>query len=210
MSIINTRTRDVPINSYQINNYDISLQQHLNVHNPGVVYQMNPVKEDIQNAALFRYAIPPMEKAACLNTDMRPRDTRHDLLGVNDCERIKNNSVVNEDDDVNMRERLNTENTYFRNNQECNIDPFIPSWGKYSSSINIESDMKNIFRKTSCDGENIYVPSSNSVMYSKMAMKPDSTLISGHVAFKEQERMFGSVSRFFMEDTRQTRMGVNH
>jgi hypothetical protein len=200
---MNTRINtSVPINNYQIHNYDISLHQHLNLYKPGVVFQMNPVKEDIQNKEQFNYSIPILETPLCLKIDMRPRDTRHDLLGLNDCERIKN-SLNNENAHNNIQQL-----DIIHKNQECDINPFVPSWNKYSSSINTESDMKNIFRKISCESENIYIPSSNSVMYSKLAMPRDSTLLSGHVALKEQERLFGTISRVFMEDTRQTRMGV--
>jgi hypothetical protein len=67
--------------------------------------------------------------------------------------------------------------------------------------------MKNIIRKISCDENSVYMPSTNSVMYSKAPMQKDSTLESGYIAIKTQEATTGRVSNFFMEDTRQTRMG---
>lgn len=182
------------MNSYQINNYNIQTNMEKNVYRPGTVFIRETVKEDIQNSVMFNYSIPKLQHPPCLTVDMRPQETRHDLLGVNMCDTL--------------REKYSNKPTSFINNAPCLMDPFIPSWNKYSASINLESDMKNVFRKRSCDENSVYMPSTNSMMYSKATMPKDSTMESGYYALKEQEVKHGHVSRVFMEDTRQARMGT--
>jgi hypothetical protein len=189
-------------NNYQINNYNIDNYKksfNSNIDRPGVVLQQQNIKEDEQNKLLFDYAIPKPPQPACLNIDMRPQETRHDLLGINICDNIRN--------------KYSNTNTYSNNDLKmglqhnaCSIDPFIPSWVKYSASINNESDLKNIFRKKSCDPNSVYIPSSNSVMYSKEGMPSDNILNSGYNVLLQQENK-DVYPNFFMEDTRQERMG---
>lgn len=194
-SINNTQ---LPFNNSMINNYVIPTNDAIHLQRPGVVFNQEPVKEDIQNKAMFSYRIPKTENQPCLNIDMRPQETRHDLLGVNMCDRLRN-THANTDDGWSV--------DYSRYTSPCPIDPFIPSWNKYSASINTESDVKNVFRKVSCDENSVYMPSTNSVMYSKAAMQPDSTMESGYYVIKTIEETTGRVPDFFIEDTRQTRMG---
>lgn len=195
-SINNTQN---PLNNYMINNYVIPANDSLHLQRPGVVFSQEPVKEDIQNRAMFSYRIPKINSQPCLNVDMRPQETRHDLLGVNMCDRLRN-TYANTDNGLNM--------DHHRLVGHCQIDPFIPSWNKYSASINTESDVKNVFRKVSCDENSVYMPSTNSVMYSKAAMQQtDSTRETGYYVTKKIEEQTGRVPDFFIEDTRQVRMG---
>lgn len=188
----------VPLNNYRINNYTLEFNDGRHLYKPGVVLMTQNTKEDIQNRQLFQYSIPKIENASCLNVDMRPQETRHDLFGTNVCDVLRNKYVNPETED-----RIYTTAT-----TECNIDPFVPSWNRYMLSINLESDMKNVFRKISCDESALYIPSTNSVMYSKAPMKRDNTIESGYYVNQACERNNGRTPNFFMEDTRQTRMGL--
>lgn len=191
-----------PMDNYQINNYAMPNNNSQNVYRPGVVFRKEHVKEDAQNNALFRYAIPKIDSAQCLNVGMRPQETRHDLLGVNMCDVLRNDYA---NDNIIQREKAKFNQPSIR--EHCSIEPYVPSWVKYSSSINTESDMKNIMRKKSCDVNSVYIPSTNSVMYSKAPMPRDNTINSGYYAVHNQEDRNGTIPNFFMEDTRQTRMG---
>lgn len=186
----------IPFN-YSIDNYGVNVNEQKNVYRPGVVFRRDSTEEEERNNFIFRYAIPPTSNPTCLTLGLRPSETRHDLLGVNVCDQLRNKYA---NPDPTLKQPL-------IHNGPCPIDPFIPSWNKYSASINLESDIKNIFRKKSCGENSVYMPSTNSVMYSKSAMPKDNTLQSGYYALKAQEQKTGRAPSFFAEDTRQTRMG---
>jgi hypothetical protein len=181
-----------------LSNYTMPVNDSQHLTRPGVVFKQGNLKEDIQNKKLFEYRMPKIENPPCLSVDMRPQETRHNLLGTNVCDVLRN-TYVNPETHASLSSPIAT--------NQCSIDPYLGSWNKYTRSINLESDMKNIIRKISCDENSVYMPSTNSVMYSKAPMQKDSTLESGYIAIKTQEATTGRVSNFFMEDTRQTRMG---
>jgi hypothetical protein len=176
-----------------------------NVPNAGVVFSRINTKEDFQNKEMFNYNIPVQQEPSCLNINMRPKETRHDLLGINMCDILRQQSG-----NAREQQQYNENTPFVKQNDTCYINSYIPSWNKYSASINLESDIRNIIRKNprSCDENSIYIPSTNSVMYSKQIMQVDSVIDSGYYTIKKQESL-NNTPMFFMEDTRQTRMGKN-
>jgi len=181
--------------------FNISTIFETNLEQPGVVIRQNDVKEDVQNKALFEYYMPNVgDVGSCATMDLRPQDTRHTLLGTNTNDTIRNNYI---------RPFNHTPSIDPPGRQPCPISPFVPSWKKYSASINNESDMKNIIRKRSCDPNSVYIPSTSSMMYSRGGMVSDTTIESGRNAIRENLNTYGVYPHVFMEDTRQQRMNLS-